>query len=94
MVFNLVPGVNKILVFFTALLFTSASVANPSLLRLSRKLPKSPMRTISPLARSSVITSTTAYNTARISAPLTVLIFSILFVSCSKFRSPYTTGFA
>jgi len=60
-------------------LFTSSAVAFPSLLMPTRRLPGSPRRTICPLASASCITSTMAYNTARMSAPLTVLIFSMDF---------------
>lgn len=94
MAINLGPGVKIILASFIALLVSSASVAKPSLLRLKRKLPKSPRRTISPFAKSSVTTSTEPYNTPRISDPLTVLIFSTLVVICSKSRSPCVTGAA
>ena len=83
-----VPTTKITLVLLIAEAVTSAAVALPSELRLMRMLPSSPRRTMVPLARLSIETSTNAYSTARISAPLTVHIFSIALVSSARFISP------
>ena len=67
---------------------TSSAVSLPSLLMFTRIEPSSPRRTLLPSASATFITSTKAYNTARISAPLTVLIFSMSVVRPLRSLTP------
>ena len=85
---SLAPGLKRILAPVILLAFTLPREPSPWDFKETLKRPRSPNAIIWLLPSISGITSVSAYNTARISAPLTVLIYATRWVISSMFTSP------